>query len=127
MGYFSEPVYPFVLRGFSHRTPPHNFIRGTDTQSAYCHYFEHLFSKFENIFGQSAYFHWHFFANDPLGTYLAASTDWVEEFYAPINSLVIGVFFHISTVILFESSDGHSFNLRKIIVIALGILFAYFI
>lgn len=63
----------------------------------------------------------------PLGTYLAASTDWVEEFYAPINSLVIGVFFHISTVILFESSDGHSFNLRKIIVIALGILFAYFI
>ncbi len=63
----------------------------------------------------------------PLGSYLAGHAQWVEAYYAPITSLVIGVFLHISTVILFESSEGHSFNLRKILVIILGILFAYFI
>jgi hypothetical protein len=35
------------------------------------------------------------------------------------------VLLHISTVILFESSDGHKFNIKKIIVICLGIAIAY--
>lgn len=63
----------------------------------------------------------------PLGSFIASNANWVREFYVPITALVIGVFLHISTVILFESSEGHSFNLRKIFVIILGILFAYFI
>ena len=42
-----------------------------------------------------------------------------------ITALVIGVLLHIATVILFESSEGHSFNLRKILVILLGIATAY--
>lgn len=63
----------------------------------------------------------------PLGSFMAAHVDWVETYYAPITSLVIGVFLHISTVILFESSEGHSFNLRKILVIILGIAIAYFL
>jgi hypothetical protein len=44
-----------------------------------------------------------------------------------INAIVIGIFFHISTVILFESSEGHKFNLSKLVVIVLGILVAYVI
>jgi hypothetical protein len=34
---------------------------------------------------------------------------------------------HISTVILFESSEGHKFNLRKLLVIIFGITIAYFL
>lgn len=61
----------------------------------------------------------------PLGSYIAAHSDFAETYYLPITALVIGVFLHISTVILFESSEGHQFNLRKIVVIILGIGMAY--
>lgn len=63
----------------------------------------------------------------PLGSLIAANSEFVNTYYAPITALVIGVFLHISTVILFESSEGHQFNLRKIVVIILGILIAYFL
>ncbi len=61
----------------------------------------------------------------PFGSYIAANFEWVTRYYTEINGLVIGVFLHISTVILFESSEGHKFNLRKLIVIILGITIAY--
>ncbi len=61
----------------------------------------------------------------PFGSYVAANFEWVTTFFTAINALVIGVFLHISTVILFESSEGHKFNLRKLIVIILGITIAY--
>lgn len=61
----------------------------------------------------------------PIGTFLAANLEIINKFYAPITALVIGVFLHISTVILFESSEGHKFNLRKLVVIAMGIIIAY--
>lgn len=63
----------------------------------------------------------------PLGTYLAANIPLLSHYILPLNALVIGVFLHISTVILFESSEGHKFNLRKLIVIILGITIAYFL
>ncbi|MBT8306190.1 MAG: ZIP family metal transporter [Maribacter sp.] len=61
----------------------------------------------------------------PLGSYLASTFEFATRYYAPITALVIGVFLHISTVILFESSEGHKFNLRKLVVITLGIGIAY--
>lgn len=61
----------------------------------------------------------------PIGTYIAANFEIANQFYAPITALVIGVFLHISTVILFETSEGHKFNLRKLVVIMLGIVIAY--
>jgi len=61
----------------------------------------------------------------PLGSYIAANFDFSREYHGPITALVIGVFLHISTVILFESSEGHKFNLRKLVVIVLGIVIAY--
>ena len=61
----------------------------------------------------------------PLGSFVASNLTLSPSVYAPITALVIGVFFHISTVILFESSEGHQFNLRKIVVIVLGIGMAY--
>lgn len=61
----------------------------------------------------------------PLGTFLSANVETITDYTMPLNALVIGVFLHISTVILFESSEGHKFNLRKLLVIVLGIVIAY--
>lgn len=63
----------------------------------------------------------------PLGTYLSRTYDFIMDNLMFINAIVIGVLLHISTVILFESSEGHKFNLRKLVVIVLGITIAYFI
>ncbi len=63
----------------------------------------------------------------PLGTYLAGHIELAPDYASNINALVIGVFLHISTVILFESSEGHKFNLRKLLVIIAGITIAYFL
>ena len=42
-------------------------------------------------------------------------------------AIVIGIFLHISTAILFESSDHHKYNKTKIVMMALGIILAYLI
>lgn len=42
-------------------------------------------------------------------------------------ALVIGIFLHISTAILFETSDQHRYNIAKVAVMAGGIILAYFI
>ncbi|KPM31542.1 Zinc transporter, ZIP family protein [Croceitalea dokdonensis DOKDO 023] len=62
----------------------------------------------------------------PLGGYLALTSNIIGQFSNELNALTIGVFLHISTVVLFESSQGHAFNLRKLLVISLGIGIAYF-
>jgi len=63
----------------------------------------------------------------PLGSYAASKFDFISDYSAPITALVIGVFLHISTVILFESTEGHTFNIRKLTAIVLGTAIAYFI
>ena len=62
----------------------------------------------------------------PIGSYLAQSP-WMEAYAGAFTALAIGVFLHISTIILFESSQEHSFNLQKLMVIVLGVGIAYFI
>jgi hypothetical protein len=44
-----------------------------------------------------------------------------------MTAVVIGILFHISSTIIFESSEGHKFNIAKISMIVLGIAIAYFI
>lgn len=68
-----------------------------------------------------------FSAMTPLGTFISNTLPYVANYVDIINAMVIGIFLHISTTILFESSEGHKFNLSKLIVICLGILFAYFV
>jgi len=63
----------------------------------------------------------------PLGTFISNNASFVTEYLQYINAIVIGIFFHIATIILFESSEGHKFNLTKLISIILGIAVAYFI
>lgn len=63
----------------------------------------------------------------PLGVLLSQETDIFKIYYTEISALVIGIFLHISTVILFESSEEHKFNLSKLSAIIVAIAVAYFI
>jgi len=63
----------------------------------------------------------------PIGTFLAHTVEILSTYAVYLNALVIGVLLHISTVILFESSEDHKFNLRKLLVIIFGITIAYFL
>jgi len=58
----------------------------------------------------------------PLGVFIANKVSFFTEYHAEINALIIGVFLHISTIILFESSENHKFNIQKFTAIILGVL-----
>ncbi|VAV83079.1 Zinc transporter, ZIP family [hydrothermal vent metagenome] len=62
----------------------------------------------------------------PLGMLLSQEVDVFKLYYTEISALVIGIFLHISTIILFESSEGHKFNLSKLLVILVAIAIAYY-
>ena len=63
----------------------------------------------------------------PLGTLVANQVGFLQDYYTEITAIVIGILFHISSTIIFESSEGHKFNIAKVSMIVLGILLAYFI
>ena len=58
----------------------------------------------------------------PLGVLVGDKIPFFTEYATEITALIIGVFLHISTIILFESSENHKFNLQKFIAIILGVL-----
>lgn len=60
----------------------------------------------------------------PLGTYLAQELQFLHKYYAEISGIVIGILFHISSTIIFETSEGHKFNLAKLIAIVAGVALA---
>jgi zinc transporter ZupT len=60
-----------------------------------------------------------FAAMAPLGMSLSAHT-LLSVYSRQLTAIVIGIFMHISTTILFESSDIHRFNLAKLAAIVLG-------
>jgi zinc transporter ZupT len=45
----------------------------------------------------------------------------LQHYFNRIMGVVIGIFLHISTTILFESGDGHKFNLRKMMAVLAGV------
>lgn len=62
----------------------------------------------------------------PIGTFLSENLHFLTHYYTQISGIVIGILFHISSTIIFESSEGHKFNLAKLLVIVLGVVLAYF-
>jgi len=44
----------------------------------------------------------------------------IEQYFGRIMAVVIGIFLHISTTILFESSVDHRYNLKKMLAVLLG-------
>ena len=63
----------------------------------------------------------------PLGTLVASNATALTDYHSQITAVVIGILFHISSTIIFESSENHKFNLAKLSVIAIGIVLAYFL
>jgi zinc transporter ZupT len=66
----------------------------------------------------------------PLGTltsYLVGKEFFVnmDYYFSIVMALVVGIFLHISTTILFETDDNHRFNWLKLFVIILGALSAF--
>ena len=65
-----------------------------------------------------------FAAMTPIGGIVKENLLNFESITKIIDAVVVGILFHISTTILFESSAGHVFNSRKFIAIISGILVA---
>ncbi|EJG02992.1 MULTISPECIES: ZIP family metal transporter [Flavobacterium] len=63
----------------------------------------------------------------PLGTVASEYLPFLSNYYTEITAIVIGILFHISSTIIFESSEGHKFNVAKVSMIVLGILLAFFL
>lgn len=63
----------------------------------------------------------------PLGTLVSGILPSLNDYYAEITAVVIGILFHISSTIIFESSEGHKFNIAKVSMIVIGIVLAFFL
>lgn len=75
----------------------------------------------------SAYFFLFIFAiMAPLGVFSGHLFSQLAQYANEIMAIVIGIFLHISTTILFESTDGHKFSTIKIFAIITGSLLAIF-
>lgn len=61
----------------------------------------------------------------PLGTLLSEKLDFAKTYSREISAVVIGILFHISSTIIFESNENHKFNNSKITAIILGVILAY--
>ncbi len=61
----------------------------------------------------------------PLGTFLAEYLAFFETYYKQITAIVVGILFHIASTIIFESNEGHKFNIAKLIAILIGFGLAF--
>lgn len=60
----------------------------------------------------------------PMGAFFSNEIIAIQEYSKQITAIVVGILFHIASTIIFESNEGHKFNLAKVTVIVLGIVFA---
>lgn len=58
----------------------------------------------------------------PLGLLLGDKIVLLQTYNTEITAVIIGVFLHISTIILFESTENHKFNFQKFLAILFGIV-----
>ena len=56
----------------------------------------------------------------PLGCILSENIPFFTDYLTEITAIIVGIFLHVSTIILFESSENHTYNLKKLIAILLG-------
>jgi zinc and cadmium transporter len=65
----------------------------------------------------------------PLGSVISnlipfASVIAMQHFFTYVMAVVIGIFLHVSTSILFEAENNHKYNIQKFVVICFGIAVA---
>jgi zinc transporter ZupT len=76
---------------------------------------------------KKAYFYLLIFAAmAPLGLFTSQVFEGIIAYNNEIMAIVIGILLHISTTIIFESSNNHKFTKPKIIAICLGIIVGLF-
>ncbi|WP_194852020.1 ZIP family metal transporter [Nonlabens antarcticus] len=63
----------------------------------------------------------------PLGSLIAQNANFNVDIMLPIKALVAGIVLHVSTTLILESSDGHQFNLAKMLVMLAGAGLAFMI
>ena len=63
----------------------------------------------------------------PFGTFVSNNSSQLLSYSSLIDSLVVGVLLHISTTILFKTSEGYKFNLVKMALVVAAIILAYFL
>lgn len=56
----------------------------------------------------------------PLGKFTSDAVSVLGQYHREITAMVVGIFLHLSTTILFESGEGHRVNLVKGLAIVLG-------
>lgn len=56
----------------------------------------------------------------PLGKYTSDTVSALGRYHREITAMVVGIFLHLSTTILFEAGEGHRVNLMKGVAIVLG-------
>jgi zinc and cadmium transporter len=61
----------------------------------------------------------------PLGTAVGQFVPGLHAVSVYLTAFATGIFLHVSTTILFESSHNHKYNLAKLAVVALGMGLAY--
>lgn len=59
----------------------------------------------------------------PLGVLFGNTI--MADFHKEASAFVAGIFIHIATVILFESTDSHKFKAQKVLTVLLGFAIAY--
>jgi len=66
-----------------------------------------------------------FASMSPLGFLFCKEIPFFTANLTEITAIIIGIFLHISTIILFETSENHSYNFKKLIAIILGFVIAW--
>ncbi|HBK72499.1 MAG TPA: ZIP family metal transporter [Flavobacteriaceae bacterium] len=61
----------------------------------------------------------------PLGLLISNETSFFNTYHTEITAIIIGIFLHIATAILFESTKNHQFNIQKFIAVLLGFSIAF--
>lgn len=61
----------------------------------------------------------------PIGTLVGAVIPDLADVSYYLTAFAVGIFLHVSTTILFESSHNHRYNFAKLVVVLIGMAFAY--
>ena len=63
----------------------------------------------------------------PFGNWISNNFELLQLYKTQITAITIGIFLHVSSTILFESSKDHKFNFSKMVAIIVAITIAYFL
>ena len=61
----------------------------------------------------------------PIGYLVCENIPFFNTYLNQITAIIIGIFLHVSTIILFESSENHHYNFKKLIAIIVGFALAW--